>query len=246
MTDRGVSDYDMPNRTWPPRTDVSGIPDAALAALLAGTTPPADDSTASLRHVADVLAALRAEPAADEMAGRAAALTEFRRRVSGSARPARSRRVSPAALMPVLRTRAGAAGTAAVLGFGGIVAAAYAGALPAAAQSVAHDTIGAPRPASDHQHSPAAGHSGTPVGPNASGPAGFGLCTAYTHATEHGSAAQKSVAFRNLARAAGGPANVPSYCAALAHPGASQPTTRQPGDGSAGDKPHPTGKPPHP
>ena len=59
MTDRGVSDYDMPNRTWP-RADVSGIPDASLSALLADA--PAADSPA-LRPVADVLAALRAEPA---------------------------------------------------------------------------------------------------------------------------------------------------------------------------------------
>jgi hypothetical protein len=246
MTHSGVFDYDMPNRTGPTRADVSGIPDAALSALLAGDMP-AVDAPASLWHAADVLAALRAEPAADEAAGRAAALAEFRHRVSGSAQAARSRRISRAVLMPLLRTRAGAAGTAAVLAFGGIAAAAYAGALPAAAQTVAHDTIGAPRPMPEHQGNPAAGNGGTPVGPNASGHPSFGLCTAYSHAREHGSAAQKSVAFRNLAKAAGGAGNVPSYCAAVSHPGASQSRARHlGGKPESGGKPHPTGKPPHP
>jgi hypothetical protein len=246
MTHRGVSDYDMPNRTWPTRKDVSGLPDAALSDLLSGAAPVVD-APVSLRHAADVLAALRAEPAADETAGQTAALAEFRRRLSRSPQPARSRRLSSAVFMPLLRTRAGAAGTAAVLGFGGIAAAAYAGALPAVAQTVAHDTIGAPRPEPEHQGSPAAGHSGTPVGPNASGHPRFGLCTAYSHAREHGSAAQKSVAFRNLAKAAGGAASVPGYCAGVSHPGASRSRARHlGGEPESGNKPHPTGKPPHP
>jgi hypothetical protein len=245
MTQCGVSDYDMPDRTSPTRTDVSAIPDAALSALLTGEMA-AVDAPASLRHIADVLAALRAAPAADETAGRAAALAEFDRWVSRSPQPARSRRISRAVLLPLLRTRAGAAWTAAILGFGGIAAAAYAGALPAVAQTAAHDAIGAPRPVSEQQENPAAGHSGTPVGPNASGHPRFGLCTAYSHAREHGSSAQKSVAFRNLAKAAGGAANVPSYCAGVSHPGASQRQARHlRGEPKSGRKQHPTGKPPH-
>jgi len=243
MTDRGVSDYDMPNPTWPPSAEVSAIPDTALASLLAGDTAAVDESP-SVRHLADVLAALRAEPAPDERAGQAATLAEFRRRSGHTPRRSRSRRISPAVLMPLLRTRAGAAGTAAVLGFGGIVAAAYADALPAMAQVVAHDTIGAPRP--NHQDNPAAGHSGTPVGPSASGQPRFGLCTAYFHGKEHGNAAQKAVAFRNLVKAAGGTANVQSYCAGVPHPGASQSAARRHGEPAASEKPHPTGKPPHP
>ncbi len=146
--------------------------------------------------------------------------------------------------MPLLRTRAGAAGTAAVIGFGGIAAAAYANALPAAAQIVAHDTIGAPVP--EHHDNPAAGHSGTPVGPNVSGHPRFGLCTAYARGKEHGSQAEKSVAFRNLATAAGGAANVPGYCAGVPHPGASQSAARSRGEPDTSQQPHPTGRPPHP
>jgi len=244
MSDRGVSDYDMPNRTWPPRNDASGIPDASLAALLESGTPAAD-TPAALRHVADVLAALQAEPAADEAAGQATAIAEFRNRVGVPKQPARSRWRRPAVLTPppLLRSRVGAAATAVVVGLGGLAAAAYAGALPASAQLVAHNTIGAPVP---KQHDGGAtGRHGTPVGPNASGHAAFGLCTAYVHGKEAGSEATKSVAFRALEKAAGGAANVPAYCEGVLHPGASN--ARHP-DGRPDEtvKPHPTGKPPHP
>jgi hypothetical protein len=261
MTGRGVSDSDMPNFSRRARRDASGIPDAAFAALLAGGTPPADAS-APLQHVADVLAALRAAPASDEAAGKAAALVEFRQRVGVSPQPIRSRRWRPILLSSLLTAKAAAAAAVAVVGLGGVATAAFAGALPSSAQQFAHDTIGAPSPhASSNAHarnSPNAGHSGTPVGPNASGPAAFGLCTAYAHATQHGTAAQKAVAFRNLEKAAGGAANVTSFCALVAHPGASatpqtgkatshptsKPTTSHP-TGKATS--HPTGEPsPHP
>ena len=61
------------------------------------------------------------------------------------------------------------------------------------------------------------------VGPDATGPAAFGLCTAYAHAKAHGTASQKAVAFRDLAAAAGGAAKIAAYCAAVPHPGSSQP-----------------------
>lgn len=47
--------------------------------------------------------------------------------------------------------------------------------------------------------------SGTAVGPDAIGPAKTGLCTAYEAALTHGQAFDHSVAFANLAKAAGGP-----------------------------------------
>jgi hypothetical protein len=104
---------------------------------------------------------------------------------------------------------------AAVATLGGVTAAAYAGVLPTPAQKLAHDTIAAPaaRPTP----------SATPVGPRATGHAAYGLCTAYSHMKAHGSAGQKAVAFRNLAAAAGGPANVAAYCAGVTHPGTTPP-----------------------
>ncbi len=259
MTDRGVSDSDMPNFSRRARRDASGIPDASLGALLAGGTLPADAS-APLQHVADVLAALRAAPASDEAAGKAAALAQFRQRVGVSPQPIRSRLRRPTLLSSLLSAKAAAAAAVAVVGLGGVATAAFAGALPSSAQKFAHDTIGAPSPhASPHaSDSGKAGHGGTPVGPNVSGPAAFGLCTAYAHATQHGTAAQKAVAFRNLEKAAGGAANVTSFCALVAHPGASatpqtgKPTshpTSKPTTSHPTGKPtsHPTGEPsPHP
>ena len=252
MTGRGVSDSDMPNFSRRARRDASAIPDASLAALLAGRTPP-PDAPAPLQHVADVLAALQAAPASDEAAGKAAALAQFRQRVGVSSQPIRSRRRRPTLLSSLLSAKAAAAAVVAVVGLGGVATAAFAGALPSSAQKFAHDTIGAPSP---HASSSApasnnsnAGHSGTPVGPSASGPAAFGLCTAYANATRHGTAAQKAVAFRNLETAAGGTANVTSFCASVPHPGASAtPESGAPTSHPTGPPtPHPTGAPsPHP
>ena len=240
MTDRGVSDSDMPNLSWRARRDGSWIQDADISGLLAGGTSGADAS-APLQQLADVLAALRAAPADDEMAGKAAALAEFRQQVGVSSHPIRSRRRRPTLLSSLLSAKAAAAAAVAVVGLGGVATAAFANALPSAAQQFAHDTIGAPSPHASSSANPGnntnAGHSGTPVGPNASGPAAFGLCTAYANATQHGNAAQKAVAFRNLENAAGGAANVASFCAAVAHPGASATP------GSGGPTSHPTGEP---
>jgi hypothetical protein len=256
MTGRRVSDGDMPNFSRRTGQDTSGIPDAALAALLAAGTPPADPSL-PVQHVADALAALRAEPASDEAAGKAAALAQFRQRVGVSSQPIRPLRRRPTLLSSLLSAKAAAAAAVAAVSLGGVATAAFANALPSAAQQFAHDTIGAPSPHSSHSanNNTNAGHSGTPVGPNASGPAAFGLCTAYANATQHGTAAQKSVAFRNLEKAAGGAANVASFCASVAHPGATPqtgaPTSHPTGAPNplptGGANSHPTGPPsPHP
>ncbi len=236
MTDRGVSDSDMPNYSWRARRDASRIQDADISGLLTGGTPVADAS-APLQQLADVLAALRAAPAGDEMAGKAAALAEFRQEFGVSPHPIRSRRRRPTLLSSLLSAKAAVAAAVAAVGLGGVATAAFANALPTPAQQFAHDTIGAPSPHASSSSNPNSGHSGTPVGPNASGPAAFGLCTAYANATQHGNAAQKAVAFRNLENAAGGAANVASFCASVAHPGASAT------QGSGAPASHPAGAP---
>ena len=144
---------------------------------------------------------------------------------------------------------------AAAAALGGVAAAAYTGTLPAPAQQFAHSVIGAPSPHPSHRPgTPQATPARTDaVGPDATGPAGSGLCTAYAHAKAHGTASQKAVAFRNLAAAAGGAAKIAAYCTAVPHPGSSQ--SSQPASalthpaGHAAS--HPTGKPsshptPHP
>jgi hypothetical protein len=133
-----------------------------------------------------------------------------------------------------------AAGTLAV---GGTGAAAFAGALPSDVQQSAHELLGAPAPrvggvsetakagaeatASATPSASAAGDvagenadakaSAKAVGPDATGPAAFGLCTAFTH----GGLEATSTGFKSLAVAAKGEANIKSFCADVTAPGKS-------------------------
>jgi hypothetical protein len=71
------------------------------------------------------------------------------------------------------------------------------------------------------EHGKHAEHRGRGVGPDATGPAAFGLCNAWQHSHTHGNSMDHSVAMRNLTRAAGGAGRIGSYCATVPHPGAS-------------------------
>lgn len=119
----------------------------------------------------------------------------------------------------VFSPKIAAAVAAGVVSLGGLGAAAYAGALPDTAQDVAHHVIGAPatHPDKGSGHTPeqAGAPTSTPAGPDATGAAAFGLCTAYTHAQS----ATASVAFQNLVTAAGGTDKVEAYCATIPRPG---------------------------
>jgi hypothetical protein len=146
-------------------------------------------------------------------------------------------------LTSLLSGRAAAVVAIAAFGIGGVATAAYAGKLPSSAQHFAHDTIGAPAAHRSHHNGSDAGRPGTPVGPNAAGHAAYGLCTAYAHASEHRKAARKSVAFRNLVKAAGGAGEVAAYCAAVPHPGASQSPSSDRAGKPTSHRNHPPGKP---
>jgi len=233
----------MPNFPWRNSQDTPEMADASLAALLAGAEP-AEGVAPGLQPVADALAALTARPTRDELAGEAAALAEFRSRVGAPVPVHRSRHRRHASLASLLSARAAAAAAVAALGLGGFATAAFAGALPAPAQQFAHHTFGAPpagggQPTGTH---PAA--AATPAGPDTTGPAAFGLCTAWSHAKAHGTPSQQAVAFRNLAAAAGGASKVAAYCAAVPHPGPSSSHAAHPtGPPASHPTPHATGKP---
>ena len=230
MSGWDVSDADMPNIPGSPRADVPELPDGALDALLTGDLA-AGEAWAGLAPAAALLAALTAAPHDGELAGHARVLAEFRRRglAVDTRRSARRRRRS---LTSLLTAKAAAVAAVAAVALGGVAAAAYTGTLPAPAQQFAHGVIGAPPPPGDRPGAPRPSHRpGAPratparpdaAGPDAAGPAAFGLCTAYAHAKAHGTAAQKAVAFGNLAAAAGGAAKIAAYCAAVPHPGRSQ------------------------
>jgi hypothetical protein len=149
VTGNDVPDVDMPNIPQPQRQDEPVVTDADLAALLAGTT----DVAPGLRPVADVLAALVAEPTGMEFAGEASALAEFRRR-AGEPVPARRARRSTNGRSSRFRVKVGASVTAVAVVLGGGAAAAFAGVLPAPIQRLAHEAIGAPMPQPRHDTTP--------------------------------------------------------------------------------------------
>jgi hypothetical protein len=133
----------MPNLPGPGHRDVPAISDTSLAALLAGQPPP--DQSGTAHPAADIVAALRAAPAPDELGGEALALAEFRSRRPGLSRPAgRARRRSPRRRGTRLPARAAAAAAVAAIGAGSLASAAYAGVLPAPIQRFAHTAILAP------------------------------------------------------------------------------------------------------
>jgi hypothetical protein len=232
----------MPNFLWPGHRDVPMIEDTSLAAMLAGAELP-PGSGPELRPLAEALAELRGQPASDELEGEAETLAAFRSQF-GAPRTAHRQ---PAGIPPprrrLLPVKAAAA-AAVVLSFGGVVTAAYAGALPAAAQRFAHDLIGAPPPGAQPAIRPSLARTGT------AGDPAYGLCTAWKHAKAHGTRKQRAAAFGKLAAAAGGAGNVTAYCATAAPPGASAsatphpvPTSRSTGKPTGLPTPHGTGKP---
>jgi hypothetical protein len=132
----------MPNFTGPRGQDAPLISDASLTALLAGVELP-PDSAPQLRPLARTLAELAGRPAEDELYGETDTLTAFRDYFGapGQPHPIRQNR------RQLLRSRSlplRAAAAATILGLGGLATAAYAGALPAGLQRIAHDIIGAP------------------------------------------------------------------------------------------------------
>jgi hypothetical protein len=250
MTGHGVSDSDMPTFPWQTQAEAR-----ALDALLAGNYGRPEEAPAELRPVAEVLVALQAPPDQREVAGWGHALTEYRDMAgrpgmhSRTGIPGRSRSRRPRLVAPPLGAKlAAAAGAAAIAVLGAGAAAAYTGSLPAALQKFAHAAIAAPG-VRKGSSAPAEG-TGGPRGPSVTGPAAYGLCNAYQHAEEHGTASQRAVAFRNLVSAAGGVGQVTAYCASVPHPGNTNPPGRRvgqtasPRDTKHGRKPTaPPGKP---
>jgi hypothetical protein len=220
----------MPNFLGPGHRDVPIIEDTPLAALLAGAELPAG-SPPELRPLAEALAELRARPADDELEGETQTLAAFRNHLGAPRMAPRPPARTPRSRRRLLPVKAAAA-AATLLCLGGIATAAYAGALPATVQRLAHRIIAAPAPASQPALTP------SPARPAATGGPAYGLCTAWAHAKARGTRKQQAVAFGRLAAAAGGAGNVTAYCATAAPPGTSAPQSPQPSP-----VPHGTGKP---
>ena len=111
-----------------------------------------------MRRASDVIAALRAGPAPDELAGEAIAMAEFGYRVSSPVHARRSRRL-PSLASRTWTGRAAATAAVAAIAVSGVATVAYAGALPAPVQRLAHELIGAPAAHAGGRHHHAALHS---------------------------------------------------------------------------------------
>ncbi len=140
---------------------------------------------------------------------------------------------------------------AGVVGVGGVGVAAAANVLPPSIQQGAHDLVGAPAPltldtdvstdvsteasaeaTSTSTPSPTETPTAAPVGPDATGPAAVGLCTAYAH----GGVDATSTAYTSLVTAASGSADIAAYCATIVAPGnsASHRSTTSPAPTTSG------------
>jgi hypothetical protein len=201
--------------------------DTSLAALLTGDMPDGaqdqGEASAVLLPAADIVAALRAGPASDELAGEAAAMAEFRSRARRPGAASRARRRPTARRTSLVSGRVAAAAAAAVVGVGSVATAAYAGVLPARVQRLAHETIGAPAAGGGQYRvaRPGGGHQARPWC--------FGIA--------HGIRAQRAAALRRLERAEAGQVNGGGLCRG----GRSRPTSaRHPGRAACRPAPAPS------
>jgi hypothetical protein len=202
-----------------------------------------DEQPAALRPL---LRSLTSDPRPHELSGFEEPLAIFRAAFP-STRPAARTTWRPSMLSTLLGAKLGATVAGVAVALGGTAVAAYTGVLPTGAQNAAHTTIAAPAatPKPTGTAKPSTTHE--PVGPDATGPAAFGLCNAWSHhqgktkgaGDDPGEKAGDSVAFRNLAKAAGGEAKIAAYCAKIPHPGNGKGT----GKGMDKKATHPTGKP---
>jgi hypothetical protein len=260
MSHRDVPDYDMPENLIPFPHRGPSLSGEVVDQLLAEDAV-STDASADVTPLADLIAALRAPGQPSELSGESAAVSAFSLAMSaGAQHETRRRKV----LGPLLGAKIALAAVIGSLAMGGVAAAAYSGSLPEGIQDFAHDTIGAPhsqgqvaQEADDQGEDDASepadeptdaensasespdGTKSTPVGPDATGPAAFGLCTAFAHSKSHEGANQHSVAYRSLLSAATDAGQtVEEYCATIPHPGSQPSATATPSGGA-----EPTGVP---
>ena len=237
--------------------DLPQLSDGQVESLLRGHRP--GDGPPGADGTADVLHALTGPGAPSELTGYRQAMAAYTDTFTAKTTGQRPRRLVLLSSLLGVRALAGLAGSA--LAFGAVGAVVLTGttlgpshapqALPLATGSTtsaasvtrssddAEDTNGEDTNGEDANEDGSASGSKsatTAVGPDASGPAAFGLCTAWSHHQAQGRTAApgRSVAFRNLAEAAGGEDKIAGYCAKVPHPGGA--TTGTEDSGPSKDK----------
>jgi hypothetical protein len=228
----------MTHHNAPSHVDDFGVADM----FLAGRTDVLSEDLTAVFHAASGPAR------ASELAGAADAMETFLTFGPGAAVTLEAELSAPPARMP-MRRRLVASMVAAGLLLTGVSAAAYAGALPGPLQTVADrmmsagtadstpaaglpsdestptdETTPESTPTEEPTSSPEADPS-TTVKNNATGPAAYGLCTAFTK----GGLAPTSTSYANLVAAAGGVDQVDAYCAdVIAAKKGADPTAKPP------------------
>lgn len=236
-----------------------GQPDLWLVdRLVDGTSEPGEAFDADVERLAELVSALRRPASGAELAAEKWYVSAFEDAQADQRKPLRTIVIgSRAVVVAGIAIVAAATGAAAYTGSlpGPLQRAAHSvvGA-PAddqgssdAGEDAGDDPTGEPSddptgtPTGSPNEDPTASPTGSPgssraVGPDATGPAAFGLCTAWSK----GGLSTTSVAYRNLETASGGAGGIAAYCA----------TVVKPGNGSShgsGTPSHPKGSPPsHP
>jgi hypothetical protein len=200
------------------------------------------DQVAAHPELARLAFLLAAPPTQRELRGLEGALDTFRASVPHT-KPRRPSLIATFAGAKLAATIAGIS-----VGLGGAATVAYVSAAkpptpdasitapataPARVSAPARSEVPATRPATPTRSTSSAGQrsgdspkqgtvaTGAPAGPDVSGPAAHGLCTAWGKAARNGKP-KDSVAFRNLIEAAGGEDKVDAFCAKVDAPAATK------------------------
>ena len=239
MSGPDASSSEMPGFPFFRRPAVP-LDESVLDAILTGQPLP-PDAPVQARTVAHMLACLADPAVPGALAGEADARRAFVRAASVvSASPATRRRARRRhkRFAASLTSKLAGALVAVTVGLGGAAAAAYAGALPAPIQDLAHDVIGAPRAPRPAPDAPEVDRAVS------------GQCAAYERAKNQGGSVAVTAEFARLASAAGGADKIDAYCAAVQKTATGPASSRHATAKTHGKttvhgkpKPHPTAKP---
>jgi hypothetical protein len=220
--------------------------------LLAGQVRP-EDAPRGYEEVARLMAVATGPASADELTGEAVLVPAIANVVAAAAGGATSRRRKFMRARPFTAKVAGAAAVAVLLT--ATAAAAATNSLPGPAQTAVSDAAshvgvnvpkhhgnphdatttdatGAPSTPGNSGHVPGNGHA---KGPDATGPAAFGLCMAFSTVTTNDPQSH-SVAYRNLAKAASDKGmTVTAYCLTVKPPTANGDSSTSATEGSDTD-----------
>lgn len=196
-------------------------------------------------ELARVAFLLTAHPSDRELSGLNAAILDFR--AARVAVPTQKPRRRPSMISSLAGAKLGATIAGIAVGLGGAATVAYVSTSTnvtpnSHATAAATPTHSPSATETESADAKSADSTAAPVGPDATGAAAYGLCTAWKHVADSGKA-MDAVAFKNLATAAGGKDKIAAFCATVKVPGkADEHATAKPSDVPTGKRATPTAK----